>query len=92
MEGPVNIASPYPEQNREFMATLREAWNMPNGILAPAPLLELAAFLMRTETELVLKSRRVVPARLLKAGFEFQIPNWAHAAEDLVERWRRSRD
>ena len=89
LDGAVNIASPYPEQNREFMATLREAWNMPNGIPAPAPLLELAAFFMRTETELVLKSRRVVPARLLNAGFEFQIPNWAHAAEDLVERWRR---
>jgi uncharacterized protein len=41
---------------------------------------------------LVLKSRRVVPTRLLDAGFTFQIPNWAHAAEDLVERWRRSRE
>ena len=91
LEGAVNIASPYPEQNREFMALLREAWDMPNGIPAPAPLLELAAFFMRTETELVLKSRRVIPARLLDAGFNFQIPHWAHAAEDLVERWRRSR-
>jgi len=62
---------------------------MPNGIPAPAPLLEIAAFLMRTETELVLKSRRVLPTRLLKAGFTFNIPNWAHAAEDLVEKWRR---
>jgi len=91
LEGAVNIASPYPEQNREFMALLREAWDMPNGIPAPAPLLELAAFFMRTETELVLKSRRVIPTRLLDAGFKFQIPHWAHAAEDLVERWRRSR-
>ncbi len=71
------------------MAILREAWNMPNGIPAPAPLLELAAFFMRTETELVLKSRRVVPTRLLNAGFAFHIPNWAHAAEDLVEKWKR---
>jgi hypothetical protein len=47
---------------------------------------------MRTETELVLKSRRVVPKRLLDAGFTFHTPNWAHAAEDLVERWRRSRE
>ena len=90
MDGPVNIASPYPEQNREFMALLREAWDMPNGIPAPTPLLELAAFFMRTETELVLKSRRVIPARLLDAGFTFQIPYWARAAEDLVERWRRA--
>jgi uncharacterized protein (TIGR01777 family) len=92
LEGPVNIASPYPEQNRDFMASMRDAWNMPNGIPAPGPILELAAFLMRTESELVLKSRRVVPTRLLEAGFTFQIPNWAHAAEDLAERWRRSRE
>jgi uncharacterized protein (TIGR01777 family) len=92
LDGAVNIASPYPEQNREFMATLRDAWDMPNGVPAPAPLLELAAFFMRTETELVLKSRRVIPTRLLDAGFTFQIPHWAHAAEDLVERWRRSHE
>jgi uncharacterized protein (TIGR01777 family) len=89
IEGPVNLASPYPERNREFMEILREAWGMPNGLPAPTALIELGAFLMRTEPELVLKSRRVVPTRLLEAGFEFQIPHWAHAAEDLVERWRR---
>jgi len=55
---------------------------------APAPLLELAAFFMRTETELVLKSRRVVPGRLLDEGFEFQFPTWPEAAADLVEQWR----
>jgi len=88
LDGPVNIASPYPEKNREFMATLRDAWEMPNGLPAPKPLLELAALVMRTETELVLKSRRVVPARLLEAGFQFEFPHWAHAAEDLVRMWR----
>ncbi len=86
--GPINIASPNPEHNRDFMAILREAWEVPNGVPAPWPILELAAFLMRTETELVLKSRRVVPARLLEAGFQFHYPNWPHAAEDLVEKWR----
>ena len=49
LEGPVNIASPNPEPNREFMATLREAWDMPNGLPAPAPLLEIGAFFLRTE-------------------------------------------
>jgi len=88
LDGPVNVASPYPEKNREFMATLREAWEMPNGLPAPRPLLELAALVMRTETELVLKSRRVVPTRLLEAGFSFEFPYWAHAAADLVQRWR----
>ena len=57
---------------------------------APAPLLELGAVFMRTETELVLKSRRVVPERLLDAGFKFEFPNWPHAAEDLVEQWRNT--
>ena len=89
LEGSINIASPNPERNREFMATLREAWDMPNGIPAPSPILEVAAYFMRTETELILKSRRVVPARLLEAGFHFEFPNWAHAAQDLVEKWRR---
>jgi uncharacterized protein (TIGR01777 family) len=91
LEGPINLASPHPEHNRDFMAILREAWDMPNGIPAPRPILELAAFFMRTETELVLKSRRVVPTRLLEAGFQFNFPNWPHAAQDLVHRWR-SRD
>ena len=88
LEGPVNIASPNPERNREFMEILREAWEMPNGLPAPAPLLELGALLMRTETELVLKSRFVIPTRLIDAGFTFDFPYWARAAEDLVAKWR----
>jgi uncharacterized protein len=88
MEGVVNISSPNPLPNREFMAALREAFGMPNGIPAPRPLLELAALVLRTETELVLKSRRVVPRRLLDAGFEFQFPEWPQAADDLVRQWR----
>jgi len=92
LEGAVNVASPNPLPNREFMAELREAWGMPNGLPAPAPLLEIAAFFLRTETELVLKSRRVVPMRLLDAGFEFQFPTWPEAAEDLVRQWRHRND
>ncbi len=92
MSGPVNIASPNPLPNREFMADLREAWGVPNGFPAPTPLLELGAFFLRTETELVLKSRRVVPGRLLNAGFRFQFPFWPHAAEDLVDQWRHRDD
>lgn len=92
IDGPVNIASPNPEPNRDFMATLREAWNMPNGLLIPAPFMEIGAFFLRTETELVLKSRRVIPTRLLDAGFKFEFPYWAHAAEDLVQQWRHRND
>jgi uncharacterized protein len=89
MNGAVNLASPHPVPNREFMETLREAYGLPNGIGAPALLLELAALVMRTESELVLKSRCVVPTRLLDAGFNFVFPEWREAAEDLVQQWRR---
>jgi TIGR01777 family protein len=88
IDGPVNIASPHPLPNRDFMRELRDAWGIPNGLPAPRPILAIAAMLMRTETELVLKSRRVVPGRLQQAGFEFMFPGWPQAAEDLVERWR----
>ena len=84
LDGPVNLASPNPLPNREFMAILREAWDMPNGLPLPAPLLALGALVLRTETELVLKSRRVIPTRLLDAGFHFDYPK-------LARRRRRSR-
>ena len=89
LDGSVNLSSPHPVPNREFMETLREAYGLPNGIGAPALLLELAALVMRTESELVLKSRRVVPTRLLDAGFNFVFPQWREAADDLVQQWRR---
>jgi uncharacterized protein len=88
MDGPVNLAAPHPLPNREFMAALREAWDMPNGIWAPTPVIEMGAFLMRTESELVLKSRRVAPGKLLEAGFDFRFPEWPGAAEDLVRQWK----
>jgi hypothetical protein len=91
LDGPVNLASPNPLPNRDFMLALREAWGMPNGLPAPAPLIEIAAFFLRTESELVLKSRRVVPTRLLDAGFAFHFPDWPEAAEDLVRQWRSRR-
>ena len=88
IEGPVNIAAPNPLPNRDFMRELRDAWGIPNGLPALRPLLAIAAMLMRTETELVLKSRRVIPARLIQAGFQFQFPTWPDAAEDLVKKWK----
>jgi len=87
-DGPVNIASPNPLPNRDFMRALRNAWGIPFGIPAPEFSLELGAIFMRTETELILKSRRVVPTRLLKSGFRFEFPDWPAAANDLVSRWK----
>jgi len=83
VEGVVNLAAPNPLPNAEFMRTIREACGVRFGIPAPAWLLEIAAFFHRTETELLLKSRRVVPGRLLRAGFEFEFPTWAAAAREL---------
>lgn len=88
MDGPVNLASPHPLENREFMRALRRAWGAPFGLPAARWMLEVGAAFLRTETELVLKSRRVVPGRLLASGFSFRFPDWPSAAADLCRRWR----
>lgn len=84
--GPVNVCSPNPLPNRDFMRILRRAAGVRVGLPASRGMLELGAVLMRTETELILKSRQVAPGRLLRGGFEFQFPNWAEAAADLLGR------
>lgn len=89
LEGPVNLAAPNPLPNAEFMRVLREAWGTRIGLPATAWMLEIGAIFMKTETELVLKSRRVVPERLLADGFTFRFPDWPEAARDLCRRWRQ---
>jgi uncharacterized protein (TIGR01777 family) len=84
--GPVNLASPGPLPQRELMAVLRSACGVPIGVPATAWMMEIAAFIHRTDTELLLKSRRVVPGRLLASGFTFEYPDWTSAARDLVAR------
>jgi uncharacterized protein (TIGR01777 family) len=86
--GVVNIASPNPLPNREFMRALRHAWGVPFGLPAPAWLIEIGSFFLRTESELVLKSRNVIPGRLEQAGFQFHFPHWPEAAIDMVNQWR----
>jgi uncharacterized protein (TIGR01777 family) len=88
LEGPVNLASPNPVPNAEFMHVLRRAWGIGFGLPAARWMLEVGAFFLRTETELILKSRRVVPGRLLQSGFVFDFPTWPEAADDLCRRWR----
>ena len=87
--GPVNIAAPNPLPNKDFMRALRKAWGMPIGLPAAKWMLEVGALAMRTETELVLKSRRVVPGRLLREGFSFNFPDWPEAARDLCAAWKQ---
>lgn len=91
-DGPVNLTAPHPLPNAEFMHALREAWGASIGIPAMDWMLEIGAFFLRTETELVLKSRRVVPERLIAHGFDFQFPTWPEAARDLCRRWRTASD
>lgn len=90
--GAVNISSPNPLPNAEFMQIFREAWGTKIGLPATELMLKIGAFFMRTETELVLKSRRVVPTRLLESGFEFEFADWEKAAKNLCERWREMYD
>jgi len=89
LAGPVNLAAPNPLPWNDFMAALRRAWGVLIALPATRWMLEIGAFLLRTETELVLKSRRVVPGRLTASGFAFDFPTWPEAALDLCERYRR---
>lgn len=84
LSGPVNLAAPEPLPQRAFMRALREAWGVPFGLPATAWMARVGAFFLGTDAELVLKSRRVVPGRLLDAGFTFEHPSWAAAARRLA--------
>ena len=88
LSGPVNLAATNPLPNREFMHILRKAWGMPIGLPAMEWMLSVGAVIMGTETELVLKSRRVISTRLLNSGFKFEFDDWQSAADDLCRRWR----
>lgn len=89
LAGPVNLAAPGPVQQRDLMRELRAAWGVPVGLPATRWMAELGALAIRTDTELLLKSRRVVPGLLTAAGFEFRHGTWPEAARDLVQRARR---
>lgn len=84
LDGPINVSSPNPTDNRGFMRTLRYALGRPFGLAAPRWMLELGMFVLRTETELVLKSRWVLPERLLQAGYRFSYPELDPALRDII--------
>lgn len=83
-EGPVNLAAPNPVPNAEMMRTLRQVSGARWGLPADNWMLEIGAVVLRTETELLIKSRRVIPGRLLKSGFEFQFRTIREAFENLA--------
>ncbi len=86
--GPVNFAAPHPLPNAEFMHDLQRAWGIGFGLPATEWMLEIGAVFLKTETELILKSRRVFPGRLISAGFAFDFPTWPEAAADLCRKSR----
>jgi uncharacterized protein (TIGR01777 family) len=86
LAGVVNVAAPGPLPQAEFMRVLRHAMGMPFGLSGTAWMMEIAALVHGTESELILKSRRVVPTRLIESGFDFEFSSWDDAATDLVRR------
>lgn len=88
LAGPINIAAPHPLPQKDFMKILRDTWGIKFGMPVTRWMMEIGAFLLRTESELILKSRRVIPARLLESGFVFQYPHWDKAAANLCQRWK----
>jgi uncharacterized protein (TIGR01777 family) len=87
--GVVNLAAPNPLPNGEVMRTLRRIYRVPFALPSTNWMLEAGAFLLRTETELIIKSRRVVPGRLLAAGFRFLYPNLEDAVREIESRRRQ---
>lgn len=88
LAGVVNLASPDPVTNVELMRTIRKVLGMPFGLPAPRPVLETGAWLIHTETELLLKSRWVLPERLLEAGYVFRHPRLEPAIREIVAERR----
>ncbi|MFD2823067.1 TIGR01777 family oxidoreductase [Lacinutrix iliipiscaria] len=84
-KGPFNFCAPNPVTNKVLMKTFRKTLNMPIGIPSPKFILEIGAFFMRTETDLILKSRNVIPKKLLKCGFTFNFNTIDMALKDLID-------
>ncbi|MCD8741150.1 TIGR01777 family oxidoreductase [Mucilaginibacter roseus] len=84
LQGAFNIASPNPIQNRELMAVIRKAVGAPFGLPATKWMLEIGTWLLRTETELILKSRWVLPTRLTEASYNFKVPDIKTAIEKCI--------
>ena len=86
LSGPVNLCAPHPVRNWEFNTLLDRELRPPLRLPQPKWLLEMGAFVLRTETELILKSRKVYPARLLAAGFRFEYASCEAAVGELLGR------
>ncbi len=88
LSGAINFCAPNPLPQKSFMAILRSAWGIPFGLPATKWMAEVGAFFIRTDTELILKSRKVIPGRLIKDGFTFEYPTWDLAVRELVSHYK----
>lgn len=85
LSGLFNCASPNPVTNRELMSELRRVMNRSFGLPSPKWLLELGAVMIQTETELILKSRWVIPERLEREGYTFKFPHLDQTLRDILQ-------
>ena len=86
LSGPINQCAPNPLPNADMMKSFREVCRMRIGLPATEWMLEIGAFFLRTETELIFKSRRVVPGKLLASGFQFRFPTFREAIQNLESK------
>ena len=84
LSGVFNTAAPNPVNNKTLMRLLRKKLRIKIGLPIPKWLLEIGAVIIKTETELILKSRWVIPERLLKAGFQFKYSNMQEALKNIL--------
>src|SRR5204863_9241867 len=89
LSGPVNMAAPNPVRNRKMMQIFRRVCGVPIGLPAALWMLETGAWFLRTETELLIKSRNVVPRRLLASGFRFHFVEMENAVREIDNRLRQ---
>ena len=87
IKGALNMSSPRPLTQKELMAQLRRACGMPFYFPITKWMSEIGAIFLKTDTELVLKSRRVIPKKLLDEGFHFEYPDWPKTVEDILQRY-----
>ncbi len=91
MEGVYNLSAPNPVTNSQFMQTLRMATGRLFGLPAFKWMLMIGAAIIGTETELILKSRWVLPAKLLEEGFEFRYPRLDDAMKNIIQNTPRKK-
>ena len=85
LSGVFNCSAPNPIDNATLMSSLRKTMKVNIGLPSPKWILKMGAVLIGTETELILKSRWVIPDRLTKVGYQFKFPFIDGALENILK-------